>query len=93
VAAYIIRSLLVYVCGTVRKVNFNVNFKIAFKTIHSCVSWGIKNLIISRCTVCVCGNLNLLFNSIFNVGNKLIYCLQIPKKFDKFNKSHYVKFL
>jgi hypothetical protein len=40
-------------CRSCFNANFNVKFKIVFKTVHLCISWRIKTLIISRCTVCM----------------------------------------
>jgi len=34
-------------------VNFNVKFKLVFKTIRLSISWWKKTLIVSRCTVCM----------------------------------------
>jgi hypothetical protein len=31
-------------CRSCFNVNFNVNFEIVFKTVHLCISWGIKKL-------------------------------------------------
>jgi len=30
----------------------STQFKIVFKTIHLCISWWIKHMILSRCTEC-----------------------------------------
>ena len=46
---------------------FNVNFKIVFKTIHWCISWWIKKLIISRCTVCMWGKKKSDFSWVFSM--------------------------
>jgi len=39
--------------GVVLMSILSVNFKIVFKTVHLCISWWIKTLIIPRCTVCM----------------------------------------
>jgi hypothetical protein len=57
-------------------VNFNVDFKIVFKTVQLCINWWIKRtLIASRCTVCVCGKKFYCIYAIFCVVFTRNFCI------------------